>query len=175
VRLERHPASEGGEGLRLEAEVTRSGAALSITYRVSGDIGCVRLPPAARSERADGLWRHTCFEAFLLAADGGYYELNFAPSTRWAAYRFDGYRAGMAAAEVAPPKIEMSTTPEGFQLTARAKLDGCADLPPDVAWRLAIATVIEDFSGRISYWALAHPPGKPDFHHPDGFALVTDT
>ena len=25
--------------------------------------------------------------------------------------------------------------------------------------------------GGISYWALAHPPGKPDFHHADGFAL----
>ena len=23
----------------------------------------------------------------------------------------------------------------------------------------------------MSYWALAHPPGKPDFHHPDCFAL----
>ena len=30
---------------------------------------------------------------------------------------------------------------------------------------------IEEASGRISYWALKHPPGRPDFHHPDGFAL----
>jgi hypothetical protein len=32
--------------------------------------------------------------------------------------------------------------------------------------------VIEDDQGRISYWALAHPASKPDFHHRDGFALV---
>jgi hypothetical protein len=30
--------------------------------------------------------------------------------------------------------------------------------------------VIEDMTGEFSYWALAHPPGKPDFHHSDCFA-----
>jgi len=30
--------------------------------------------------------------------------------------------------------------------------------------------VIEETSGRLSYWALAHPSGKPDFHHADCFA-----
>ena len=38
-------------------------------------------------------------------------------------------------------------------------------------WRIALAAVIEDENGGLSYWALRHPPGKPDFHHPNGFAL----
>jgi hypothetical protein len=38
-------------------------------------------------------------------------------------------------------------------------------------WRLGLSAIIEEASGRRSYWALAHPPGKPDFHHPDSFAL----
>jgi len=33
------------------------------------------------------------------------------------------------------------------------------------------STTFEETNGRLSYWALAHPPGKPDFHHPDCFAL----
>jgi hypothetical protein len=37
--------------------------------------------------------------------------------------------------------------------------------------RLGLSAVIEDIDGRLSYWALKHPPGKPDFHHPDSFAL----
>jgi hypothetical protein len=37
--------------------------------------------------------------------------------------------------------------------------------------RIALAAVIEDEKGRFSYWGLRHAPGKPDFHHPDGFAL----
>ena len=39
---------------------------------------------------------------------------------------------------------------------------------------LALSAVIEHLDGRISYWALRHPPGKPDFHHPQGFALELD-
>jgi hypothetical protein len=37
--------------------------------------------------------------------------------------------------------------------------------------RIALAAVIEDDNGRLSYWGLRHAPGKPDFHHPNGFAL----
>ena len=35
--------------------------------------------------------------------------------------------------------------------------------------RLALSPVIED--GALSYWALRHPPGRPDFHHQDAFTL----
>jgi hypothetical protein len=31
--------------------------------------------------------------------------------------------------------------------------------------------VVEDEHGALSYWALKHAPGKPDFHHPDSLAL----
>jgi hypothetical protein len=31
--------------------------------------------------------------------------------------------------------------------------------------------VVEEKDGLLSYWALNHPPGKPDFHHPDAFVL----
>jgi hypothetical protein len=31
--------------------------------------------------------------------------------------------------------------------------------------------VIEAIDGTLSYWALAHAPGSPDFHHLDCFAL----
>jgi hypothetical protein len=34
--------------------------------------------------------------------------------------------------------------------------------------------VIESADGSISYWALRHPAGRPDFHHLDGFALLLD-
>jgi hypothetical protein len=35
-----------------------------------------------------------------------------------------------------------------------------------------LAAVIEDENGGLSYWALRHPPGKPDFHHPNAFAMT---
>ena len=35
----------------------------------------------------------------------------------------------------------------------------------------ARAAVVEEADGRLSYWALRHPPGRPDLHHADAFAL----
>ena len=40
------------------------------------------------------------------------------------------------------------------------------------ALQLGLAAVIESADGALSYWALRHPPGEPDFHHRDAFALA---
>ncbi len=145
---------------------------LVLSYIVTGRIGDIRMPPVATAERSDELWHHTCFEAFVGASPGPeYYELNFAPSTRWAAYRFTGYRTGMAAAaEIGAPSIEVQAGPDRYSLQASLQLSQLSALPPKSLWRLGLSALIEDSAGRMSYWALAHPPGKPDFHHLDCFA-----
>ncbi len=171
--LRRHPESRCVAAARVEVAVARPCAGrLLLSYVVSGDMGDLRLPPVGAATRADELWRHTCFEAFVGTAPGAaYYEFNFAPSTQWAAYRFDGYRSGMRiATEIAAPRIDVQSAPARYTLQAVLTLDGLADLPADVGWRLGLAAVTEDSRGGISYWALAHPPGKADFHHIDGFA-----
>ena len=143
---------------------------LVLCYFVTGSISDLRLPPVTAAARTDELWRNTCFEVFVRTSPGaGYYELNFAPSTQWAAYRFDGYRSGMrAAVEISAPRVEVKTTPQCCALQASLDL---ARFPRDGRWRLGLSAVIEETSGRKSYWALAHPPGKADFHHADCFAL----
>ena len=143
-----------------------------LTYVVEGNIGELRLPPAAAPARGDELWQHTCLEAFVGAAAGGaYYELNFSPSTRWAAYRFSSPRDGMrVATEIGAPRIEVQPAPGCWTLRTVLKLDELTALPRDAAWRLGLAAITEDTRGGKSYWALAHPPGKPDFHHFDCFA-----
>ena len=171
VPLQLHPDSRGGAVSRITVEVARQSAtALVLHYFVTGRIGTLNLAPPAAPERADALWEHSCFEAFVrrssAGADDGYYELNFAPSTQWAAYRFSDYREGMeAAAELDPPRIETNASDLYFQLRASF------DLPDDGPWRLGLAAVIEEENRRKSWWALAHPPGKPDFHHQDCFAV----
>ena len=144
---------------------------LALTYVVRGDIAALSLPPRAPSARADELWRHTCLEAFVgTAGHPGYYEFNLAPSSQWAAYRFDGYREGMAAAEAGNPKVATEATADRFTLRAVLALDALPGLARDAPWRLALSAVIEQTDGLKSYWALAHPPGRADFHHADGFS-----
>jgi hypothetical protein len=140
---------------------------------VTGSIGDLRLPSISAPTRADELWRHSCFEAFVLAPPrAAYYEFNFAPSAQWAAYKFDGYRKGMALeSAVDQPRCEAFSDPASYVLRVSVGMEGLANLPHDAPWHLGAATVIEDTAGRISYWALAHPPGKPDFHRADCFTL----
>lgn len=130
-----------------------------------------RMPAPTPVGRVDGLWRHTCLEAFARAPDGGYAEFNFSPSTEWAAYSFNGYREGMS-----------TLTETSVEVRAPERSDGELKLTAFVSWfgwmrtaRLGFSAVIEDVDGAKTYWALAHPSDKPDFHHPDSFALPMST
>jgi hypothetical protein len=170
--LKRHPESQGGEGVILVAEGLRVDARrLTLRYRLTGATDAVVIPPMTRSERTDELWRRTCLEAFIARPGGGYYEFNFAPSTQWAAYGFDGYRSAMAPAEPVPTPSFTAAEEDGYALHVDLDLAGLADLPSDEPWRVSLTAVLEHADGGRSYWALAHAAGKPDFHHPDSFVL----
>jgi hypothetical protein len=172
--LKLHPVSRCTAATRVEVDVARPRrCGLVLHYLVTGKISDLRMPPVAAPARADELWQHTCFEAFVRALPGAaYYEFNFAPSTQWAAYRFGAYRREMSVAnEVSAPLVEVQSSGQLYKLQASLELDGMSNLPSDAVWRLGLSAVIEEASGCKSYWALAHPPGKADFHHSDGFAL----
>jgi hypothetical protein len=168
--LKLHPDSSVSAVGGVAAEAERGpGHFLALRFRVSGATPDLVLPEPAGPLRTDGLWRHTCFEAFVRAPPGeGYVEINLSPSTAWAAYRFDSYRKGMTPADdVADPGVVVTADGDGFLLEAAVALPG---LPADAAWGVGLSAVIEGRSGP-TYWALAHPPGRPDFHHVDCFAL----
>ena len=163
LRLTRHPDFPCAAVTEITVDVARlHRSVLQLTYFVSGDIGAIRMPVATQAARADELWKHTCFEAFVADGDG-YFEFNLAPSTQWAVYHFNAYRAGMTITDVAAPSIETRREDERFELHTAIAL-------PERSGRLGLSAVIEESNGEKSYWALAHAPGRPDFHHADTFA-----
>lgn len=115
----------------------------------------------------DGLWQGTCFELFLTEeGQPDYTEFNYAPDGRWACYQFDDYRALLRSDELAPWTMRVERSAEFYALSVEPGIF------PDTGARLALSAVIEELDGTKSYWALRHPPGQPDFHHPDCFALT---
>src|SRR5437867_1054544 len=111
--LKLHPDSLCSAATQVEVEVARPRASsLLLCYFVTGKISDLRMPPVTAAARADELWQHTCFEAFVRTSpDPGYYEFNFAPSTQWAAYRFSSYRSGMrVVTEISAPRIEVQSS-----------------------------------------------------------------
>ena len=167
VPLVRHPYTPCEAVSRIDAEVLRIDEGIELVYRVEGDLATLRVPAPQEPARASGLWHHTCLEAFVAGPGASYREFNLAPSGAWAAYAFSAYRKGMTPlADDAAPQLGVERRERELELRATLSLD----LGGSSA-RLALAAVIEESSGRLSYWAIAHPPGKPDFHHPLGFAL----
>ena len=148
------------------AGVLGATATVNIWFGIGGPASRFVIPADADPGRANDLWKTTCLEAFFRPSGSeGYREWNFAPSGQWAAYDFSSYREGMADAEVAsPPYIRMEDNLTWWTLCATIALDAARE------WRLGLSAVLEEKDGTKSYWALAHPPEKPDFHAPDCFA-----
>jgi hypothetical protein len=172
-----HPDTPCDAFTAIEAEVARLGPRrLLVRFFMAGEPRHIKWPNLPEPpRRTDGLWRHTCFEAFLRpAGDEAYYEFNLVPSLHWAAYRFSGYRSGMEiVSEVGTPRGDAPSPDDrtDFVFSATLEMERLASLPLDRAWHLGLSAIVEERNGRLSYWALTHPPGKPDFHHPDCFAV----
>ena len=97
-----------------------------------------------------------------------YREFNFSPSGEWAVYTFRGYRNGRELENEHSPGIVVHKTMDRLELAVEI----CQGLlPHGRPLRLGLSAIVEDVAGDLSYWALRHPPGKPDFHHTDAFAL----
>jgi hypothetical protein len=176
-----HPVSEPGAAQDLVQDlsvvVTRASADhLKLVYRLCADLGALKLPEPRSPIRTDGLWRHSCFEAFIgHVGAGDYWEYNFSPSGAWAAYHFTAYREGMAPLlSGAPPEIIGTIGRDTIELAVSIDLSWLVKTPAAVGMRLGLAAVIEDKARVLSYWALKHPSEKPDFHHADSFVVELD-
>jgi hypothetical protein len=166
--LQRHRAT-ASSAATLPAWIVRREDTLLATYRIPGDTSAILFPSRGGPRFEDNLWQHTCFEAFVRPTGSReYLEFNFSPSEAWAAYHLDGYREGLRRASVGVRKIVVTAWKKRFELLVRF------DVPTEWApfdWQLNLSAVLEEKDGTRSYWALAHPPGDPDFHDPDCFVL----
>lgn len=132
-------------------------------FRLDGDTSAIRVPESASPERMDNLWKTTCFEIFWQPiGQPGYVEFNLSPSGRWASYDFDSFREGMRDAPVTSIAISSSHSEasHGDGLILKARI--AADLPGPA--QVALNAIVEHQDGALQFWALAFPPGPPEFH-----------
>lgn len=167
-----HTASPctAASAIKVGAALTEAGA-LVLSYRVQGDPAGLRIPAPMPPGQADGLWQHTCLEAFVAAVDAEEYrEFNLAPSGLWANYRFTACRErDTAFRPAAAPQISFEQRADGFSLSATLAPEF---LPTGRALALGLSAVIEAADGSRSYWALAHCAAQPDFHLRQSFVLI---
>ena len=158
--------------LELSVALSPTREGLRLVYTVAGDTVALRIPSASKPGPADGLWQHTCLEAFVAVdGDAAYREFNFSPSGQWAIYRFAGERIRAVSDGDAQAPPVLHTTLNADQLTLTAEVSWSA-LPAQTGeLSVGLSAVIEESDGRLSYWALRHAGERPDFHHPAGRCL----
>ena len=178
VTLTCHPETPGEAVRSIAARVSRMpDGMLAVTYIFEGDLDRLRAPLRRAPRTADRLWQHTCCEIFVARHDlPAYHEFNLSPSGEWAAYAFQRYREGAPLAEKANaeelnPQIAVRDSAKKLELDALIRLDRLSPEHRVAKLSLALSAVVEEKDGLLSYWAIKHPPGKPDFHHADAFAL----
>jgi len=84
------------------------------------------------------------------------------------------FASGFPTIFVTELQAELRRAATEVELDASIRLDRLSPMHRDAKLSIAVSAVVEDQDGLLSYWALRHPPGKPDFHHADAFALVLD-
>lgn len=172
-----HPALPTTALDGIAGYIERTPSALMLRFSLMGNVNRVRVPPRRPPGFADNLWRHTCCEAFLRReGQAAYHEFNFAPSGEWATYAFARTRERLPldppTTAALDPHVTVCRGENQLELDAVIQLDRLSLASGKIM--LGLAAVVEDIGGNLSYWALRHPLDKPDFHHPDAFALTLE-
>jgi hypothetical protein len=164
-----HVACDLGPVRAVTAAILPTAQGCQAEFRLEGHIPAIVLPPQGRGERRDNLWQTTCFEIFWQPLGGtAYYEFNLSPSGDWAAYGFDSFREGMRDAPVAA--IAIACAHDESALLLKASI--AADLP--VPAQVALNAIVAHPGGGKQYWALAFPPGRPEFHSEANRQLILE-
>lgn len=164
-----HVACDLGPIRAVTAAITATPDGCEAEFRLDGHVPSITLSAPATPARRDNLWQTTCFEIFWQPIGASAYrEFNLSPSGQWAAYDFDSFREGMRDAPVEEIAIACSHDAAGLLLKASI----AADLPDPA--QVALNAIVEHADGGKQYWALAFPPGKPEFHSEANRALIVE-
>ena len=163
-----HPQCAPGSVTTIMAEIEPTSEGCRATFVAHGQIGAIAVLPVTTPGRFDDLWKTTCFEIFWSHDGTSYREFNLSPSTRWACYDFDSFRAGMRDA---PAEVEITVTVTDDELRLDAKIHSSLPLPATGA----LNAIIADGDGENRFWALAFQPGAPEFHAETCRAFVLDS
>jgi hypothetical protein len=171
--LQPFPGEASRFSLAIAGAIARRAHLLALRYELRGDLAEVAFPePARRPARRGGLWQETCFEFFLAPENfPQYWEFNLSAAGHWNVYGFAAYRRGLRQ-EPAIAALPFTVAKEPASLLLTLEVDVSGLIPPDQPINAAIAAVIQAQDGALTYWALAHPGARPDFHRRDAFTIT---
>ena len=159
----------------LEADAHISDSSLKLEYCLIDKGDLFELPKTTQKWKAgdvlleDGLWNHTCFEAFLNPFGmGHYYELNFSLKPAWNQYQFERYRYPQPPKQGSDFEL-LSMVWDQFESRLIIELKNNTKFRK---FKIGLTAVLEQKNGDKHYCASAHKGAKADFHLLDSFTII---
>lgn len=159
--------------IKIGGEIIRSKNRFFIRYEMNGDIDQTLLSAKSSSpSRTDDLWKATCFEFFLaIPGQAGYWEFNMSPSGDWNVYKMDDYRRVGFREETAFTQLPFIFRQTEDKLSLDISMDLGPILQTQQTVQVGITAIIQTIDGNETYWALAHPGPRADFHLRESFII----
>ena len=176
IKLMSHPnTAQPSAPISVVAFLNRCNTKVMIEYVLTGDMKEFSIPAVSLNpSRVDGLWCHTCFEAFMRFEDSeAYYELNASPTDDWNLYSSSGYHQDRIADDRINYIFQESHFSEGIYRKV-IHVDFANIFPADLNkldLHMGITAVLEDRNQNLSYWAHTHCDTRPNFHMLESFSL----
>ncbi|MFN4148190.1 MAG: DOMON-like domain-containing protein, partial [Rhodocyclaceae bacterium] len=162
-----HPDNPQGYVERVGVTLlSRPDGSLRLSYTIQGPTASMRIPTRDVPAPGEALWQTTCCELFVATdATSAYREFNFSPSGQWAVFDFAAYRQPTNGTTPPAPRVLVRCQEDALRVDVHLLPSA---LPAGRHLRCAATVVVARYDGRLGHWALAHPDGRPDFHHPAG-------
>jgi hypothetical protein len=142
------------------------GHSIELLFRLSGfDLRYDHTDFNRIAAKKHELWKHTCFEMFILpdSIQEEYYEFNYSPKNLYDMMFFSEYRQPGSHGHIDPPKLSLNSD-QGSSLVflIKQKLPFIPAINQMIKINMAFIWCEED---KVEYWSLAHSKSGPDFHN----------
>lgn len=136
---------------------------VKLNYQLLGHLECYNFQKPIKQQRADELWKESCFELFLAhTSSEAYWEINLSPSTAWNAYRFDAYKKGMLPSSLfSTPRIKSLQTDNRYSFDVKMTLQ---ESLLNNELQINLAVILLDKQKKRHFYTLQPRQGHPDFH-----------
>ena len=140
---------------------------LFLSFKIEGLLENYIFPKEKNINRANELWKATCFELFLAdSKKEEYYELNFSPSKEWNFYHLNNYRTELEEVEEVLFTIDTVFIENRYEVKISLE-------PKEGSFPFFdiynSATILLTSDKKRTFWSLNKMKDIPDFHCKDFF------
>ena len=163
--LKNHKREE--KNIVIEASLEVEQKRVKVEYKITGELNNYIFEQPSKQQRANELWKATCFELFIAPKEElNYWELNISPSTKWNLYAFDNYKEHMREEKnISIPNIKITQKEDTYLISCELNL-GMEGFSPEQS-NFNLTVILLDKNHVRHFYSINRKDGIVDFHNRD--------